>query len=77
MKLLWNTQYIYGRYKQKTCERNGIETIADNDGILWLNEKEGVDHTKLWKITTKSHSDHRKQRYELTDEPKNNAIEFL
>ena len=35
---------------RKTCERNGIETIADNEGILWLNEKhrkEGVDHKKL------------------------------
>ena len=24
---------------RKTYERNGIETIVDNDGILWLNEK--------------------------------------
>ena len=24
---------------RKTCERNGVETTADNDGILWLNEK--------------------------------------
>ena len=24
---------------RKTCERNGIETIVGNDGILWLNEK--------------------------------------
>ena len=24
---------------RKTYERNGTETIADNDGILWLNEK--------------------------------------
>ena len=23
----------------KKYERNGIETIVDNDGILWLNEK--------------------------------------
>ena len=31
-------------------ERNGIETIVDNDGILWLNEKhieEGLDHKNL------------------------------
>ena len=31
-------------------ERNGIETIADNDGIMWLNEKhleEGLDHKKF------------------------------
>ena len=24
---------------RKTDERNGIETIVDNDEILWLNEK--------------------------------------
>ena len=24
---------------RETYERNGIETIADNDGISWLNEK--------------------------------------
>ena len=24
---------------RKTYERNDIETIVDNDGILWLNEK--------------------------------------
>ena len=24
---------------RKTYERRGIETIVDNDGILWLNEK--------------------------------------
>ena len=37
-------------------ERNGIETIVDNDGILWLNGKhieEGLDHKNLREITTK------------------------
>ena len=56
------------------------DEIKYNDGIFWLNKKhkkEGVDQKKLWKITTKHHSDHRKPRYELTDEPENNAIEFL
>ena len=24
---------------RKTYERNGIETIIDHDGILWLSEK--------------------------------------
>ena len=24
---------------RKMYERNGIETIVDNDGTLWLNEK--------------------------------------
>ena len=25
--------------RRKTYERNGIETILDNNGIMWLNEK--------------------------------------
>ena len=32
---------------RKTYKRNGMQTIVDNDGILWLNEKhmeEGLDH---------------------------------
>ena len=35
---------------RKTYERNSIETIVDNDQILWLNEKhiqKGLDHKKL------------------------------
>ena len=61
---------------RKTYERNGIKTIADNDGILWLNEKhieEGLDHKNLQEITIKYHSDHRKHRYELVEEPKKQA----
>ena len=57
---------------RKTYKRNGIETIVDNDGILWLNEKhieEGLDHKKLREITIKYHPDHRKHRYELVEEP--------
>ena len=34
---------------------------VDNDGILWINLKE---------ITTKYISNHRKHRYELVEEPK-------
>ena len=33
-------------------KRNGIETIVNKDGILWLNEKyteEGLDHQHLQK----------------------------
>ena len=58
---------------RKTYERNGIETMVDNDGILWLNEKhieEGLGHKNLREITTKYHSDYRKHRYELATEPK-------
>ena len=55
---------------RKIYERNDIETIADNDGILRLNEKhtEELDHKNLREITTKYHSDHRKHRYELVEE---------
>ena len=28
---------------RKTNERNGIETVVDNDGILRLNEKDKID----------------------------------
>ena len=58
---------------RKLYERNGIETIVYNDGILWLNEKhieEGLDHENLREITTKYHLDHKKHRYELVTETK-------
>ena len=58
---------------RKTYDRNGIETIVDNYGILWLNEnhiEEVLDHKNLREITTKYHSDHRKYRYKLVEEPK-------
>ena len=41
------------------------------------NLKEGLDHKHFQEIAIKYHSDHRKHRYELVDEPKNNAIKFL
>ena len=47
---------------------------------MWLNEKhikEGLNHKNVREITIKYRSDHRKHRYELIDEPKNNAIELL
>ena len=61
---------------RNTYERNGIETIIDNDRILWLNEKhieEGLDHKHLREITRKYNSNHRKHRYELIEEPKKQA----
>ena len=50
---------------RKTYEINGAETIIDNDGILWLNEKDikGLDHKKLQEITLKYLSDHRKHKH--------------
>ena len=58
---------------RKKYERNCIETVAENDGILWLNEKyieQGLDHRYLWGITRKYDSDHRNHRCELIEEPK-------
>ena len=43
---------------KKTYERNGIDTIVDNDRILWLSEKhieEKLYHKNLREITTKYH----------------------
>ena len=59
---------------------NGVETKKDNYEILWLNEKhikEGLDQKNLGEITIKYHSDHRKHKYEIIDEPKNNLTGFL
>ena len=53
--------------RRKKYEWNGIKTI------LWLNEKhiqEGLGDINLREITIKYHSDRRKHRYELIDEPK-------
>ena len=47
---------------RKTYERIGLETIIDNDGIMWLNEKhieEGLDHKNLREITTQYNSSYR------------------
>ena len=58
---------------RKRYEKNSIETKADSDGILWLNEKyieEGLNHKNLRGITIKYRSDHRNYRYELMEEPK-------
>ena len=66
--------------RRKTYERNDIETIVHNNGILWLNEKrmeEGLDHNNLREITTKYKLDHIKHRHDLVVETKNNPIEFL
>ena len=65
---------------RKTHERNVIGAIVDNDGILWLNEKhmeEGLDHKTLREITIKHHSDHRKRKYELVEEPKREVNRIL
>ena len=52
---------------RKMYERNDVETIADSDAILWLNEKhieEGLDYKNL-RVTTVNHlPSHRKHRYE-------------
>ena len=61
----------YGSYiSSKISKTNGVETIADSDGVLWLNKKhveEGLDHINLQKTTLKYLLDHRKHRYKLVD----------
>ena len=62
------------------CEGNGIETIVAYDEILCLNEKhieEELGRKHFREITIKYHSVHRKHKYELVHEPKNNQKEFL
>ena len=42
---------------RETSERNGIETIVDNDGVLRLNEKhieERLDHKNRQELDNKS-----------------------
>ena len=59
--------------RRKRFESNGKETIIDNDGILWLNEKhieEGLNQKILQQITTNYNWSHRKHKYELVEESK-------
>ena len=72
-----NTIYKYDWISRKTHKRNCIETIVNNDEILWLNEKhieEGLDHKNVQQITTKHHSDPRKHWCERVEEPKKQSI---
>ena len=51
---------------RETYESNGVETIVDSNGILWLNErhiKDRLDYKNLWMTTGKYISDHKKYRY--------------
>ena len=44
-------------------KRNGVETIVDSNGILWLNERyieDGLAHKNLWMTVEKYLSDHRR-----------------
>ena len=52
---------------RETYEKKIVESIIDNDGILWFNEEhieEELDHKSLRAITLKYFSNHRKHRYE-------------
>ena len=54
LEILCNNYINMVDINRKTYERNGTETIADNDRILWLNKKlieEGVDHKNTQEIT--------------------------
>ena len=57
---------------------NGIETLVDSNGILWSIEKQIKERLdkKLQVATVKYIAGHKKHRYELADEPKNNPTEF-
>ena len=62
--------------RRETYKKNGLETIVDNDGILWLNGKhieEELDHKNLRAITLKYLSNHRKHIYEPVDKPEKQA----
>ena len=79
LKLLCNILHKYGWYSRKMCERDGIDTIADNDVISRLNEKiteKVLDHKYLPEITIKYHSNHGKHRYEIGNKSQNNTTEL-
>ena len=62
---------------RKTYEGNGIETIVDNDRILWLNQKhieEGLDHKMCEKLQQNIIQIIKEHRYELLKELKSDAI---
>ena len=42
---------------KKTYKRNGIQTIVDNEGILWLNEniEKELNHKNVRETTLKHH----------------------
>ena len=47
---------------RKMYERNGIQTLVDNDGIFRLNEiyiEKGLDHKHLQENKIAYHSDYR------------------
>ena len=58
---------------RETYENSVVEIIVDNNGTLCLNEKhieKGLQHHNLLVVIRNWHSDYRKHRYELEDEPK-------
>ena len=62
MRFLFFNIYKNGFHYQ----RNGVEVIVDNNGVLWLNQKnidKGLSHANLPVITRTYHSDYRKHRY--------------
>ena len=62
---------------RKPCERNGIATIEDNDGILWLNEKQEKD--QIINNCEKLQQDviQTVENIDMKYKPKKNLIEFL
>ena len=62
---------------RKKYERNGLLTIADRNGILWLNRKhveEGLDHKNLRVTTVKYLSDYRNFYTQTTSSQSNHRL---
>ena len=57
----------------ETYEKNDIDVIVDDNGILWLNEKhiEGKLRHKNLSVITKKYKIYKRHRYELVDQPNN------
>ena len=58
---------------KQTYENNGMETMTDRFGKLWLNEKhveQQLGHKNLPAATNQYDEKYKKCRYELIDEPK-------
>ena len=72
--------YVRMDFITKEKYKNGVEVIVRNNGMSLLNEKikeGGLSHANLPGITRKYHSDYRKHRYQLVDEPKKQLIRIF
>ena len=71
--LFFSCVYIKWLINKETYEDNGIESIVDGIGTLWLNEKhieEKLGHKSLPAITNKYDQRYKKRRHDLVNNPK-------